>query len=67
MLFLQFLYYGFQLLVPCLAKTADKRLFQELIDTDISFLTQSNGILADIPTMIVDTNQAAHFLFTYGI
>jgi hypothetical protein len=66
-LFLQFIHHLLQLPVPNLAKAADERLLQELIDADATFFAQGNGIFADFPSVIVETRQATHFLLAYGI
>ena len=40
--------------VPLLTIALDEGLFQELVEADAAFGTEADGILADVPAMVVE-------------
>lgn len=49
---------GTEFIVPRLTEAADKRFAKELVYWHVKFLTLANGIAADVPTVVVQTNGA---------
>ena len=56
-----------KLSVPILTEAADKRLFQELINREVFFLSFKNSHLAHIPTIVVERAVGTIFTYTNGV
>ena len=55
--------YDAKLVVPFPAKASDEWLTQEFVEANLAFCAKSNGFLADVPAMIVQTSQRSQLLF----
>ena len=51
-----------EFVVPFLPEAADEGFAEELIETDATFCAQADGILADVPAMVVEARQCPQLL-----
>lgn len=51
--------HGAEFVVPCLAEATDEGFAQELVDADAALGAESDGILADVPAVIVEAGEWA--------
>lgn len=66
-LFLQFAYCQFQFVIPFLAKTADQRLLEALVDGKSQSLTFYDSRTAYVPSVVIDPPVWSKFLDTNGV
>ena len=66
-MYAEFFCYGTKLVVPFFAKTSDEWFAQELVEANATFCAELDGILADIPSVIVQSGERTEFFLSYGI
>ena len=54
-------------IVPFFAEAADKGFAEELVEADAAFCAEADGILADVPAMIVQACERPKLLLADGI
>ena len=59
--------HGAELVVPRLAEAADEGFAQELVEADAALCAEADGILADVPTMVVEAGEGAQLLLADGV
>lgn len=59
--------HGAKLVIPLLAEAADERFAQELVEADAALCAEADGILADVPAMVVETGERTELLLADGI
>ena len=60
----ELLCYDAEFIIPFLAEAADERFAQELVEADAAFCAEADGVLTDVPAMIVEACQGAKLLLT---
>ncbi len=59
--------HGAELVVPRFAEAADEGFAQELVEADAALCAEADGILADVPTMVVEAGERAQLLLADGV
>ena len=67
LVYAEFFCYGTKLVVPFFAKTSDEWFAQELVEAYATFSAKLDGILADVPSVVVQSGERTEFFLSYGI
>ena len=59
--------HGAELVVPRFAEATDEGFAQELVEADAALCAEADGILADVPTMVVEAGEGAQLLLADGV
>ena len=51
-----------EFVVPFFSEASDEWFAQELVETDAAFCAETDGILADVPAMVVQSSQRSKLL-----
>lgn len=67
LVYAEFFGYGTEFVVPFFAKTSDEWFAQELVEAYATFCAEFDGILADVPSVVVQPCEQTEFFLSYGI
>ena len=59
--------HGAELVVPRLAEATDEGLAQELVEADAALCAEADGVLADVPAMVVEADERTELLLADGV